>query len=116
MQEWRRRRKISSFAFSYSVEEVVNWVLTRGPMCIGVRWYEGMDDPTEENDWYLEPTGEILGGHAICVPCVHWGMGDDNYVVLLNSWVKNGRAKLSEGSFRALLEDDPMGTAIAAVE
>ena len=45
MQEWRRRRKISSFAFSYSVEEVVNWVLTRGPMCIGVRWYEGMDDP-----------------------------------------------------------------------
>jgi hypothetical protein len=27
MQEWRRRRKISSFAFSYSVEEVVNWVL-----------------------------------------------------------------------------------------
>jgi hypothetical protein len=48
-------------------------------------------------------------------------MGDDNYVVLLNSWGranwgKNGRAKLSEGSFRALLEDDPMGTAIAAVE
>lgn len=121
MQEWRRRRKISSFAFSYSVEEVVNWVLTRGPVCIGVHWYEGMHDPMEENDWYLEPTGEVLGGHAICVPRVHWGMGDDNFVVLLNSWGranwgKNGRAKLSEESFRALLEDDPMGTAIAAIE
>jgi hypothetical protein len=62
-----------------------------------------------------------LAGHAISVPRVHWGMGDDNCVVLLNSWGrdnwgKNGRSELSEDALRALIEDDPMDTAIAAME
>ena len=121
MKEWQRRGVIGSYAFSYSVEEVVTWILTKGPVCLGVRWWTGMDDPSEENDWYIEPTGLIRGGHAICVPRVHWNMGDENFVVLLNSWGRenwgiNGRAKLSEESLRALLEDDPNGTAIASVD
>jgi hypothetical protein len=62
MQEWRRRGVISSFAFSYSVEEVVAWVLGRGPVCIGVQWFSGMHDPTEENNWFIEPTGNPLPG------------------------------------------------------
>jgi hypothetical protein len=48
-------------------------------------------------------------------------MGDDNCVVLLNSWGRDnwgkyGRSELSEDALRALIEDDPMGTAIAGVE
>ena len=79
MKERQRRAVIRSYAFSYSVEEVVAWVLTRGPVCIGVRRWTGMDNPSEENDWFIEPTGLIGKGHAICVPHVHWGMGDENF-------------------------------------
>jgi hypothetical protein len=48
-------------------------------------------------------------------------MGDENHLVLLNSWGrenwgKDGRARLSEDSFRTLLEDDESATAIAAVD
>jgi hypothetical protein len=80
-----------------------------------------MDDPSEENDWYIAPTGDVRGRHAICIPRVHWGMGDENHIVLLNSWGRenwgrNGRVRLSEDSFRTLLEDDESATAIAAVD
>ncbi len=80
-----------------------------------------MDDPANENDWFIEPTGSVRGRHAICVPRVHWGMGGENWVGVLISWGRknwgnNGRARLSEASFRILLERDWNATAIAAVD
>lgn len=121
MKEWRRRGVLNGYAFSYSVEEVVSWVLTIGPVCIGVEWWSGMDDPARENGWFIEPAGSVRGRHAICVPRVHWGMGDENWVGVLNSWGRenwgnNGRARISEDAFRTLLEGDQYATAIAAVD
>lgn len=76
--------------------------LVHGPIAIGIPWTEGMFDPT--TDGYVEPSGEVVGGHEIAVI----GMDvDQRTVTILSSWGPDwgraGRAYMRWGVLDDLL-------------
>ena len=89
---------IQEYRWAFGIEEVVRVLGRRGPVVLGVLWYQGMWD-TDVNG-FVSPTGEVVGGHAIMangVRCVWkdplstdrtWTNldTDKSYVKLHNSW------------------------------
>lgn len=55
----------TSYVWAESIEDMIRWVLTRGPVCIGVDWYAGMMTPDARA--VIRPTGSIVGGHCVCL-------------------------------------------------
>jgi len=53
---------ISGYYWAYTLQTVVDALLDRGPVVIGVNWYEGMFKPP--GGW-LYAVGHIVGGHAV---------------------------------------------------
>jgi hypothetical protein len=88
----RRRGWIDGYYWCFSLKDVLLALSYKGPVVIGVPWYEGMKNT--DKDGYIWPTGEILGGHCVCLNSVSVTSKD---VGGPNSWgIKWGRA----GSFR----------------
>lgn len=77
----------------------------KGPVVIGVNWYEGMMRP--DRDGYLRPTGRIVGGHCTLVMGIR--LRDDTYIIH-NSWGKDwgidGRALIARKDMERLLSED----------
>lgn len=91
---------IDSYRWALSPKDLVAAVGHLGPAVIGVDWYEGMFDT--DADGFIHPTGQIRGGHCICVVGVKVVKKDRNkpstysnldplrtHFVLVNSWGKN---------------------------
>lgn len=72
---------IGEYLWSWDVMEIAAWVCWKGPVVIGVDWFEGMEDTDEEG--YIKPTGRPLGGH--CVAIVGYSM-KRRALRILNSW------------------------------
>ncbi len=85
---------LNAYYWATSLDEIVHGVSLFGPMEIGVNWYEGMMDP--DSAGYLNATGPIVGGHALCLSGVNMTYG---FFELDNSWGKgwgvNGSARMS---------------------
>lgn len=59
----------SNYVWARTWEELIDYIKRVGsaPPVLGIDWTEGMDNPVKiGNDYYIEPTGRVLGGHAIC--------------------------------------------------
>lgn len=112
---------IREYRWAFGIEEVVRVVGRRGPLVLGVNWYEGMDNV--DANGFIHVTGTIRGGHAVMahgVKCV-WKdpLSTDrtfrnldvnkSFVKLHNSWGKswgnNGRAKISVAGLDRLLRE-----------
>lgn len=52
-----------------------------GPAILGTRWYKDMTVP--DSDGFIYPTGNLQGGHAICIIGVD---PEQKHFVLVNSW------------------------------
>ena len=84
----------SSYLWAFSAYDLALGVGATGPAVIGVNWYSGMMQP----DKYarIKATGNIVGGHAICVRGVSF---KNKEFLLQNSWGKdwgaNGCALIS---------------------
>lgn len=93
---------IAEFRWAFGEADLALAVSTVGPAVIGVNWHEGMSDPDE--DGFLHPDGELVGGHAILVKGID--LERDAYL-LQNSWGQGwgelGEAWLSREDMRALL-------------
>lgn len=101
---------IHGYAWARTIDEVVYWILNRGPMMVGTAWTEGMFQPDESGN--VKPTGKSLGGHAYelyginAVEELLWGV---------TSWGEFMRPfSISMKHFEMLLHAG--GEAIAAVE
>lgn len=94
----------SEYRWAFSLDQAVLGLSWDGPGVLGCWWYEGMWD-TDENG-FIHPTGDRVGGHAICVPALNI---QTNTVILHNSWGKswgiNGRAMMTFKDFEFLLHD-----------
>lgn len=100
---------IGGYRWAYRAETVRDYLLTRGPVVLGLPWYEGMDVEKMSN------VGAYLGGHAVLAT----GYSQKhNAVRILNSWgpkwAAGGRAWLPLGVLDALLQDG--GEACSAIE
>ena len=104
---------VGEYRWARTVGQVVNTLLTRGPMVLGTTWYPGMDEPDPRGE--LRLTGDPLGGHA------YVGIGVDTIrrrVRVLNNWGpdwgERGRAWLPYDALEQLLAED--GEAAIATE
>jgi len=103
LREVKRRGDITSFRWSFGLQEALLGLSWYGPAVVGSKWTRGM----EPDEWgYIHPTGRVLGGHCYLVNsininrktvCVHNSWGED--------WGTDGRAWLTWEDFESLLED-----------
>ena len=109
MQACRRANYFSKFVWCFGIDDTINWIVRRGPVLLGINWYDLMYEPARNG--LLEVGGDIVGGHAIMANGywpAHPQFGD--VLVLTNSWGKgwgiNGRAYLPIESATRLLKEE----------
>ncbi len=95
----------TGYAWAFSEKDVALAVAHKGPVVIGVNWYEMMFEPNE--DGYIWPGGQWMGGHCTLLKAINV---DEGYYTVHNSWGKswgnNGTAKLSRADLAHLLRED----------
>jgi len=76
----------SAYVWARDWAELVDYISRVGsaPVILGIDWTEGMDVPIKRRDgYYIEPTGRVLGGHAICAL---WFDKKRDALKLQNTW------------------------------
>lgn len=53
--------RLNTYAFAATVDEAVQWIMTKGPVLFGTDWYSGMFNPDALG--IVKPTGIVEGGH-----------------------------------------------------
>lgn len=113
---------IGGYRWAFGIEETVRVIGRRGPVVLGVNWYDGMFNTNAGG--YIAPEGEVAGGHAIMANGVRLYWKDPlstdrtfsnldvnrSYVKLHNSWGPdwgyNGGAKITVANLDRLLRED----------
>lgn len=57
--------RIGEYVWGQTLDDVVHWLLLKGPVVIGIPWYEAMFDPDRHG--FVTPGGAVAGGHALLV-------------------------------------------------
>ena len=118
---------ISEYRWATTIDQVVDYVLTKGPMMVGTTYYNRMFTPDKQG--FLHPEGGEAGGHAyLIIGCNRNAKGPNGAIgtlSIVNSWGrrwgkedragnKNGRALITFDAFEMLLKDQ--GEAAVIVE
>ena len=95
---------ITEYRWASDLNDVVNTILTLGPMVVGTRWYKGMFTPNHKG--IIKLSGSQQGGHAYLLD----GVDRKNRMFRLkNSWGRNwgkkGFAFISFNDFETLLNN-----------
>lgn len=87
----------SGYRWAFGLDDVVLAIGHKGPVVLGINWYEGMEDI--DSTGFVRVAGEVLGGHAILAN----GVNINKRVVRLhNSW---GRDWGNEGECLITFDD-----------
>lgn len=119
----QNRGVVSSYLWAFDLQTVIDAILSKGPVVVGVNWYEGMERPVyvTSADGVQRKTirvlGDVRGGHCFTLN----GVSTTARVFRMkNSWGRGwlgsagGRASISfEDMERLILED---GEACMAVQ
>ena len=108
--------RLKSYVWAFSLQPVVEWVLTQGPVVLGTNWYTSMFYPSKEGLIDITPRSRVEGGHAYLLRgvdtrkamatfCNSWG----------DSWGKSGNFFMSFKTLERLILEDG-GEACSAVE
>lgn len=93
---------IEEYRWAQSMDQVLDTLLTRGPICVGTKWYRDMYYPDE--DGHIEVGGEYVGGHAYLLNGINLDRG---VIRMKNSWGSgwgsSGMAYLSIDDVQSLL-------------
>lgn len=106
---------VKSYHWAADIDDVIDAVLTEGPVVVGTSWYNDMFWPTG-SEARLSPTGGVAGGHA-------WKIDGYNRTTGLfrmknswgTTWGLNGYAHITHGDLSRLLFDES-GEACIALE
>jgi hypothetical protein len=105
---------IESYHWAWSADEIINAILTLGPVVIGTNWYQGMFYPDPKTN-IIKPTGYVAGGHATKLDGANRRNG---LIRLKNSWSrawgKKGHVWVEAETLQRLMNED--GEACIAVE
>jgi hypothetical protein len=109
----QHRKRLGSYAFASSVNEIIAFVKAHGPVVCGTDWTSAMFNPQASG--FVYPNGSVEGGH--CYLLIGYDP-DKRAFEFLNSWGaswgKNGRFYMAVDDFAKLLA--AQGEACAAVE
>jgi hypothetical protein len=101
---------IKEYRWCFRIEDVIDALLTKGPVVLGIYWYESM---YEAKDGILDVSGDIVGGH--CIAAVGFKLAKDSptgedTIILQNSWGYSwgtwGLAEIRVRDLKALLDND----------
>lgn len=104
------------YRWAFGLDDVVLSLGYRGPVVLGIPWYDGMYTPVlKDSDYWVSVTGAKVGGHCILARAVNV---QQRFVVLHNSWGsdwgRNGDARIGFDDLDRLLHED--GEACIPVE
>jgi hypothetical protein len=95
--------EIAGYQHTFTLADAL-LALTKTPVIVGMAWHQDMFTP--DADGRVHPTGDVAGGHEICVDEID---ADNREVWFTNSWGTSwgmgGRAYLTFDDFGALLAD-----------
>lgn len=77
----REEGVIGAYLWAHTPEEFEQWIMLRGPIMVGLNWYEGMMEPDEEG--IVRLTGEIVSSHQVLVRGLN--LLEGRYLIA-NSW------------------------------
>lgn len=113
LQALQDLKRVASYHWAASIDDVVQWLLGHGPVILGVSWYEAMFEP--DANGLIRIGGSVAGGHCLLAVGVDtiartatlqqsWGV----------SWGRHGLCDISLDDLARLLRED--GEAAAALE
>ena len=109
MKACQRAKYFTKYGWCFGIDDTINWIIRRGPVVLGINWYESMYETTKQG--LIMVDGPIAGGHAIMANGfwpAHPTFGD--ILVLTNSWGRGwglgGRGYLPIESAQRLLSED----------
>lgn len=120
---------VSEYRWATTVDQVADYVLTKGPMQVGTTWMERMFTPDKQG--YLHPEGGEAGGHAyLLIGCNRNAKGPNGAIghfIILNSWGRRwgkedragnmkGRALITFQDFDRLLKDQGEAAVVTEVK
>jgi hypothetical protein len=107
------RRRTDGYAWASSIDDIITWLLVKGPLVTGLIWTLNMADP--DTSGVMHATGGQIGGHETC-----W-VGVDKSTGLLKmanswgtAWSKAGFAYFSFDDMAKVL--DNLGDCCTTVE
>ena len=109
----QKRARLSAYAFTTNVADVVEWLNNHGPVVFGTNWYDGMFNPDAQG--FVSPTGSIAGGH--CFLCIDHLPGEDAFLFVNSwgtSWGQGGHFRMRSAVVAQLLKEQ--GEACLAAE
>ena len=78
-----KRGLLVEYLWAQTTRDLVEWVLTRGPVMVGTNWYSSMFTPDRQGFVKIDPTATVDGGHEYVVLGVDTKQG---VAELVNSW------------------------------
>lgn len=105
--------RIKQYLWAWDVDTIVHWLLTRGPVVLGLPWHRDMSYP--DANGFIKANGPLQGGHCIMANRVD---RQEEFVEFPNSWdvtwgIK-GFGKLRFDELYTLLREQ--GEACTAIE
>lgn len=100
---------IKEYRWAFGIEDVIDSLLAKGPVVLGIWWYDGMYSAP---NGVLKVSGKKVGGH--CITAVGYKTAASSKtgeasIILQNSWGEdwgiNGLAEISVKDLAALLKD-----------
>ena len=76
-------RLLKEYRWAFSIDEVIDGIIAKGPVVLGIPWYEGM---YEAPNGILTVSGNLAGGHCILAVGYKVYPGGEDAVILQNSW------------------------------
>jgi len=107
--------RIDAYAFAFSIEEIVWWLLNKGPVIVGTVWTDDMFESDLNNIIHI--TGDVVGGHAYLLKGVKIIDGIRHFIIKNSwgdGWGRLGEAYISLSDFEILFKYG--GEAMTAVE
>jgi len=107
--------RIESYAFAFSIQDIIWWLLNKGSVIVGTVWTNDMFEVDFNNVIHI--TGNTVGGHAYLLKDIKIINGI-TYLIIKNSWGDGwgrlGEAYISLADFEILFKYG--GEAMTAVE
>jgi hypothetical protein len=107
--------RIESYMWAFLLQDMIEWILTQGPVVVGTNWFSSMMDTDKDGMVRVRRNAEVVGGHAYLV------RGANTRSALLtcenswgDGWGKNGMFYVPFDDFERLLAED--GEACTALE
>lgn len=58
---------LSGYAWAFELKPTIEWLLTKGPVVVGVNWYDSFDKPDSSGLISISPSAQVVGGHCFCI-------------------------------------------------